>query len=85
MVRDIMTPRHKIEVLDMADVEQARVGDLVETLRHMGRQHALVMQSDTSGSRIAGIISTTHVSKQVGEEIGVSGVATSIADLATRR
>lgn len=85
MVRDIMTPRHKIETLSMEDVEQARVGDVVETLRRMGRQHALVMQKDKNGARISGVISTTQVSKQIGEEISIAGVASTIADLAARR
>jgi len=85
MVRDIMTPRHRIEVLNMDDVEQARVGDIVETLRRLGRQHALVMKKDESGPRIAGVISTTQVSKQTSEEISVAGVASTIADLAARR
>jgi len=85
MVRDIMTPRHKIEVLTMEDVKQARVGDIVETLRRLGRQHALVMADDDNGPRIAGVISTTQVGNQIGEEISVAGVASTIADLAARR
>jgi len=85
MVRDIMTPRHKIEVLTMEDVKQARVGDIVETLRRLGRQHALVMADGDNGPRIAGVISTTQVGKQIGEEISVAGVASTIADLAARR
>jgi len=85
MVRDIMTPRHKIEALHLEDVKNARVGDIVETLRRMGRQHALVLARDETGSRIAGVISTTQVTKQTGEEISVAGVASTIADLAARR
>jgi CBS domain containing-hemolysin-like protein len=85
MVRDIMTPRHKIEVLNIADVERARVGDIVETLRRSGRQHALVMRTGSDGiNAIAGVVSTTQVSKQTGVEISVAGVASTIADLAAR-
>jgi len=85
MVRDIMTPRHHIDALDIEDVRNARVGDIVETLRRMGRQHALVVSRDDNGSRIAGVISTTQVSKQTGIEISVAGVASTLADLAARR
>lgn len=86
MVRDIMTPRHHIEALELEDVRQARVGDIVETLRRAGRQHALVMRRAGNGvSAIAGVISTTQVSKQTGLEISVAGVASTIADLASRR
>ncbi len=85
MVRDIMTPRHHIDALDIEDVRNARVGDIVETLRRMGRQHALVVSRDDNGSRIAGVISTTQVTKQAGVEISVAGVASTLADLAARR
>jgi CBS domain containing-hemolysin-like protein len=85
MVRDIMTPRHKIEVLNVTEVEHARVGDIVETLRRSGRQHALVMRTGSDGiNAIAGVVSTTQVSKQTGVEISVAGVASTIADLAAR-
>ncbi|RMG33773.1 MAG: CBS domain-containing protein [Gammaproteobacteria bacterium] len=87
MVRDIMTPRHRIEVLDYEDVLQARVGDIVETLRRLGRQHALVMQRGEGEEldRIRGIISTSQVSQQTGEHIEVVGLPTTIADLAAQR
>ena len=87
MVRDIMTPRHRIEVLKYDDILQARVGDVVETLRRLGRQHALVMKRGEGDNmdRIAGIISTTQAAKQTGEEISVMGLPTSIADLAAQR
>ena len=87
MVRDIMTPRHRIEVLRHEDILQARVGDIVETLRRLGRQHALVMKRGAGEGidRIAGIISTTQVARQTGEEINVMGLPTTIADLAAQR
>lgn len=87
MVRDIMTPRHQIEVVEYEDILQARVGDVVETLRHLGRQHALVVKRGGGDEldRIAGIISTTQVAKQTGESIESMGLATSLADLAGQR
>lgn len=87
MVRDIMTPRHRIEVLSLDDIEQAKVGDVVETLRRLGRQHALVMKRGDGDNidRITGIISTTQVAKQTGEEINLIGLPTTIADLASQR
>ena len=85
IVRDIMTPRHNIEVLSMDDIKAARAGDIVETLKRMGRQHALVMDKGEDGvDRIAGVISTTQVAKQTGEDISTADVAGSIADLASR-
>jgi CBS-domain-containing membrane protein len=86
MVRDIMTPRHRIEVLDHDEVKKARVGDLVETLKRMGRQHALVIRTGEDGANhITGVISTTQISKQTGIDISTAGMAGSMADLAARQ
>lgn len=81
-VHDIMTPRQQIEVLQMHDLTRARVGDLVETLKRMGRQHALVVDHDDDGhQRVRGILSTTQISRQLGMEIPVSGAAHGVAGL----
>jgi signal-transduction protein with cAMP-binding, CBS, and nucleotidyltransferase domain len=82
-VREIMTPQHHVEVLEMGDVATSRVGDLVATLKGMGRQHALVVEADRSGKQsIRGVLSTTQISKQLGESIDTSDRAGSFAGLA---
>ncbi|HEV2007290.1 MAG TPA: CBS domain-containing protein, partial [Burkholderiales bacterium] len=40
LVRDIMTPQHRLEVLHMEDIRRAKVGHVVATLKKSGRQHA---------------------------------------------
>lgn len=81
-VRDIMTPQHKIEVLEMGDVATARVGDIVATLKRMGRQHALVVDRTKSGKQtIRGLLSTTQIGRQLGEAIDTKDVAGNFADL----
>ena len=47
------------------DVERAKVGGVLETLKRVGRQHALVIDVDeeTLSQRICGIFSTTHISR----------------------
>ena len=54
IVRDIMTSQHKIEVLELSDVSTSRVGDIVATLKRMGRQHALVIERDADGQQTIG-------------------------------
>lgn len=82
IVRDVMTPQHKIEVLEMGDVATARVGDIVATLKRMGRQHALVVDRDASGQQyIRGLLSTSQISLQLGESIDTTEVAGNFADL----
>lgn len=67
MVRDLMTPQSKIEVLDMAEIKRSRVSDIVEVMKHMGRRHALVADRDFSGSQvICGVLSTVQISAQLG-------------------
>lgn len=81
-VRDIMTPQEKLDVLYMVDVVNARVGDIVETLKHMGRQHALVVDLDDERRQVVrGIFSTTQISKQLGVHIETTEVAKTFAEL----
>jgi CBS domain containing-hemolysin-like protein len=67
-VREIMTPHEKIEVLPLNNVLHAHVGDIVETLKHSGRQHALVVEKDplSGKSSIRGIFSASQVARQLG-------------------
>jgi CBS domain containing-hemolysin-like protein len=83
IVRDIMTPQHRVEVLEMGDVATARVGDIVETLKRMGRQHALVVDRTHEGKQIIrGLLSTSQISRQLGQSIDTTDVAGTLAELA---
>ena len=85
MVRDIMTPKNRLEAITMQDLRKASVGDLVETFKRMGRQHALVrepMEGDDTKPVIRGILSVTQLNKLLGRPMTESLIASSIADLA---
>ncbi len=84
MVRDIMTPRLKLEAIEMEEIRRARVGDLVETLKRMGRQHALVVETlpDEGKQIIRGALSITQIGKQLGYTLQSSHMAGNIAELA---
>ena len=67
LVRDIMTPAELIEVIDMTALRRAKVGDVVETLKRAGRQHALVVdEAAESQQTIVGIFSLTQIARQLG-------------------
>ena len=84
IVRDIMTSQHKIEVLELTDVATRRVGDIVATLKRMGRQHALVVERDADGRQvIRGLLSTSQIGRQLGQAIETTDVAGNFANLAT--
>lgn len=81
-LRDIMTPADKLEVLYMVDVENAKVGHIVQTMKRVGRQHALVVDlDDDKHQMVRGIFSTKQISKQLGVNIDTTEVAKTFAEL----
>ena len=82
-VRDIMTPRDRLEFISMEDVLKASVGNVLETLRRIGRRHALVYDRDHQSGRAAirGIFSATRLSGQLGVVFEPIEVARSFADV----
>ncbi|MGH8292244.1 MAG: CBS domain-containing protein [Gammaproteobacteria bacterium] len=81
LVRDIMTARDGFEALSMAEVAEARVGDIIETLKRTGRQHALVIARTPDGPAIRGIFSARQVGRQLGVQIDTTGIAYTFAEL----
>jgi CBS domain-containing protein len=70
-VRELMTRADRLEVLDLREVQQARVGDIVATLRAAGRQHALVAEvtgesSESGEHTVRGMFSLTQIARQLG-------------------
>lgn len=69
--RDIMTPSERLEVVDLRDVQHARVGDIIATLRLASRQHALVVEGAEGGGAtgdrtVCGIFSLTQIGRRLG-------------------
>lgn len=83
LVQDVMTPRDRLETLSIQDVARASVGELVETMEGTGRQHMLVVETDsrTGTTRVRGLFSTTQIGRQLGERLGPYTRAASFADL----
>ena len=65
-VRDVMSS--EVEVMPLEAVLHARVGDIIETLKHSGRQHALVLHAApfTGKPMIRGIFSASQIARQLG-------------------
>jgi CBS domain-containing protein len=81
-LQDIMTPADKLDVLLMKDVEKVMVGDIVATMKRVGRQHALVVDLDSEGNQtLRGIFSTKQISKQLGIKIDTAEIARTFAEL----
>jgi len=82
-VGDIMTATADLEALTLDDVEDARVGNIVETLLKDGRQHAIVTcaNKDNGETIICGMFSATQISKQLGIPVEPVTIATSFSEL----
>ncbi|MGH8398121.1 MAG: CBS domain-containing protein [Gammaproteobacteria bacterium] len=83
LVRDVMTPTDKLEALALTDVVQSCVGDIIQTLKSTGRQHALVIEHTPTGPAIRGIFSARQVGRQLDVQIDTSGIAWTFAELET--
>jgi CBS domain-containing protein len=81
LVRDIMTHRDFLQVLLLQDVRRARVGDIVATLKRMGRQHAIVVESAGGSTVVRGLFSTTRIGRQLGVAIEVGELAKTFVEI----
>ena len=82
-VGDIMSPRERLDVLLYADLVQAEVGHVVATLKHSGRQHALVIDLNGNGEAqtVRGIFSASQIARQLGVAIQTTEVAQTFAEI----
>ncbi|MBI1174810.1 MAG: CBS domain-containing protein [Sideroxydans sp.] len=69
LVRDVMTQQRDLEVLLLDEVRDAKVGNIVTTLKKAGRQHAMVVESNADGSQsVRGLFSATQIARQLGAQ-----------------
>ena len=82
LVREIMTPQSRLEVLDIEDVHRSKVWHIVATLKQAGRQHAMVVEYDRSGGQtVRGLFSTSQIGRQLGAVIQTSEVARTFSEI----
>jgi CBS-domain-containing membrane protein len=92
-VADLMTPASAVEALAIGDVQAARVGHVLETLRRSGRQHILVVDEDVlpaaglldkpvHRTMVRGLFSLSQIARQLGVLVQTSGeVARTFAEI----
>lgn len=82
VVRDIMTPQERLEVLNLADVRVAKVGHIVATLKQSGRHHAVVIEAEAAGRHtVRGVFSATQIARQLGVAIQTTQVAYTFSEI----
>jgi signal-transduction protein with cAMP-binding, CBS, and nucleotidyltransferase domain len=81
-VRDVMTPRERLDALAYEVVMHAQVGHIVATLRQSGRQHTLVSQrSGGDPGAVRGVFSLSQIARQLGIAIATTEVAQTFAEI----
>jgi CBS domain-containing protein len=81
-VRDVMTTRERLGMLELVDVLHARVGDVVETLLQAGRQHVVVSDRQRDGGRqLCGLFSLTRIATQLGVTLEAAEISQTFAEI----
>jgi CBS-domain-containing membrane protein len=82
MVRDIMTTQRELEVMKIDDVQHAKVGMIVATLKKSNRQHALVAAEGADGKQtVCGMFSITQIARQLGAQVHSFELARTFAEI----
>jgi CBS-domain-containing membrane protein len=82
MVRDIMSTLRELSAMKYADVQQAKVGDIVATMKKAHRQHALVVTEGPDGRQVVcGLFSVTQIARQLGAQVHSFELAHTFAEI----
>lgn len=70
LVKMLMTPLNEIPAFALDDLERARVGNVVNTLKSCHQHYALAVKQQDDGSQIIrGIFTTSQISRQLHMEV----------------
>lgn len=81
-VKMVMVPLKKMIAFDIEDVDRAKVGNIVNTLKSQSKHYALAIKKDRKKEIIRGIFASAHITRQLHTEIMNSTNKTqSVSDL----
>lgn len=78
-VGDIMTPKSELHAIDSRQVRNASIGDLLYTMKSLGDQHVLVV--DTDSCCISGIVSSSDIARRLHIPLYISERANSFSEI----
>jgi len=82
-VAELMTPIGHVDTLYMKEVLNARVVDILDALKRLGRQHILVEDTDAVSGlpRVRGVFSATQIGRLLGVPVLGFELATTFAEI----
>jgi hypothetical protein len=82
-VADVMSKVSLLDAVDHATIRTARVGHVVATLQHLGRNHVLVVENfgAPASHRVRGVISRAQIERQLGTTIEITPIANSFSEI----
>ena len=82
LVADIMTPAALFEAVSYEEAIHAKIGQIVDTMRRLGRQHLMVVEFNPHGAQtIRGLFSVSQIALQLGIELKISEVANTFTEI----
>jgi hypothetical protein len=82
LVRDIITILRELEALKIEDVQNAKIEQIVASLKKSHRQHALVVSEGADGKQaVCGLFSITQIGRQSGAQVQNFELARSFAEI----
>lgn len=82
-VADVMTQLADLDAVDYGQVSVETVGSAIATLKRLGRNHLLVVESETAQGprRVRGVISRSQIERQLGTAIDLTPIASSFSEI----
>lgn len=82
-VADVMTELAMLDAIDYDRVKAAAVGNAIATLKRLGRNHLLVVESatDQTPRRVRGVISRSQIERQLGTALDITPIASSFSEI----